>query len=605
MDTKLRHWITLPTESTPVWLNDHAFAYVRHDELGATIWQHNLETGQKIKRTHDDTPIWTLYSQPETGDLFWQFDATGHECENIYRLQQEADAPERLTTHDQVRHLFGGVSPDGRRLAFASNARTSETFDIRTLDLITGEEKIVKQHADHYNWPAMDGLSPDGRYLLYNKLKGESDNALWLSDVATGESYRVPDDDLVSAETSPAWRHDSSGFFLLSDRSGEFLTVHYYDLATKRLTPVLDYGWDVQSMGISYDDRFLYVLVNEEGYSVLHIHDLKNDLAEMDLPPLPQAVIAEYQRASWSPGAHRLLFTLTSGTRPQAIWCLDVAAQTCTPVSDDPLNDDDRQTLVEPTLHRYESFDGLSVPYWLYTPKDAGDGPFPVVIEIHGGPEGQEVPAFNPFIQYLVSENFAVVTPNVRGSTGYGKTYTHLDDVEKRLDSVHDIESLVHHLIETKVADKDSLAVTGTSYGGFMTLSCAARYPDLWAAAISTVGMYNLVTFLENTAEYRRVHRESEYGSLAHHRDILLQVSPAAKINDITCPMMIVQGKNDPRVPVSEAEQAVAALRERGRHVDYLCYDDEGHGISKLKNKLDCYPKMASFLKEHLGAHGD
>ena len=224
----------------------------------------------------------------------------------------------------------------------------------------------------------------------------------------------------------------------------------------------------------------------------------------------------------------------------------------------------------------------------------------PVVIEIHGGPEGQEVPSFNGFIQYLLSEGIAVVAPNVRGSTGYGKIYTHLDDVEKRLDSVRDIDSLVTHLIESGTADKNKLAVSGTSYGGFMTLSCASRYPHLWACAIDTVGMYDLVTFLENTADYRRAHRESEYGSLEKHYDILKAVSPAAKISDISAPIMIIQGRNDPRVPVTEAEQAVNALRSLGRTVEYLCYDDEGHGIAKLKNRLDCYPKMAAFLKKYL-----
>jgi dipeptidyl aminopeptidase/acylaminoacyl peptidase len=210
------------------------------------------------------------------------------------------------------------------------------------------------------------------------------------------------------------------------------------------------------------------------------------------------------------------------------------------------------------------------------------------------------MPSFNDFIQHLVSEGIAVVAPNVRGSTGYGKTYTHLDDVEKRLDSVRDIDSLVSHLVSAGIAHKDKLAVMGTSYGGFMTLSCAARYPDLWACAIDTVGMYNLVTFLENTAPYRRPHRESEYGSLEKHRELLERVSPAAKIHNITAPIMIIQGRNDPRVPVTEAEQAVAALRALGRTVEYLCYDDEGHGIIKLKNRLDCYPRMAAFLKKYL-----
>lgn len=260
----------------------------------------------------------------------------------------------------------------------------------------------------------------------------------------------------------------------------------------------------------------------------------------------------------------------------------------------------DQGALVEPELCSYRSFDGLEAPYWKYIPNGASGKDMPVIIEIHGGPEAQSVPTFDPFIQYLLAEGVCVIAPNVRGSTGYGRAYEHLDDVEKRLDSVRDIESLVAHLVETGVADEKKIGVSGTSYGGFMTLSCAARYPKLWACAVDTVGMYDLVTFLENTADYRRPHRESEYGTLAHHREMLRRVSPVSKIGDIVAPIMIVQGKNDPRVPVTEAEQAVEALTKLGRTVEYICYEDEGHGIAKLKNRLECYPRVAEFVKKYL-----
>ena len=208
---------------------------------------------------------------------------------------------------------------------------------------------------------------------------------------------------------------------------------------------------------------------------------------------------------------------------------------------------------------------------------------------------------YSPLIQYLVGQGFNIVAPNVRGSSGYGKTYVHLDDVEKRLDSVHDVACLVEHLVKTGVADPKRIAVMGASYGGFMTLSCVARYPELWAAGVDTVGMSNLETFLENTAEYRRAHRESEYGTLAHDRETLRRVSPIFKVDQITAPMMVIHGANDPRVPVSEAEQIVASLKNRGVPVKYLRYEDEGHGLSKRKNQFDCYPQVAAFLKEQLG----
>lgn len=596
MSDKLKKFLTSASERCPVWLDEDSFAFIRSDESGTHIWRMELSSGKREQLTYEDTRIWSIKSAPGGGVLYC-IDDGGNECEQIYLLQGGKSS--NLTENPKVRHFLGGVAPDGKTLAYASNERNVSTFDIWKKNIGTGEKKLSQQFSDNYNWPAPDALSPDGRYLLYNKLKGESDNALWMTDLETGVSHRVPDDRVLSAETDPAWMNDSTGFYLISDRGGDFSSVYYYDIATASFEPVYFYGWDPERLAVSPDGKYLAVTVNEAGYSKLHIYDIKAD-AEINPPVPPKGVLSDYQQLAWSPKGHSLLFTLTSGKRPEGIWLMDVDAESVTRLSPKAFSDGDEAMLAEPELRTFVSFDGETIPYWLYVPAGKKAANLPVDIEIHGGPEGQERPAFNDFIEYLVSLGIAVVAPNVRGSTGYGSRYTHLDDVEKRLDSVHDIDALVAHLIETGVADKKRLAVTGMSYGGFMTLSCAARYPGLWACAIDTVGMYNLVTFLENTAEYRRPHRESEYGTLAHDRETLYNVSPAAKIADIEAPLMIIQGRNDPRVPVTEAEQAAEALKKLGRTVEYICYDDEGHGIAKLKNRLDCYPRMSTFLRKYL-----
>lgn len=600
MNEKLKRYLQMRMERSPVWLDaGETIAFIRRDASGTHIWQMNLETGACEQRTFGDERIWKIKGVPATGDILFATDIGGNECEQIFLLKKGERQPNDLTNDSAARHFLGGLTRDGKTLAYAGNARAKQTFDIWKKDVVSGVATLVKEHCDNYNWPADDALSPDGRYMLYNKLRGESDNPLWMTDMTSGESVRIPADERLSAETNPAWRHDGTGFYLLSDRDSDFMNVHRYDLAAGSMQIAFEYGWDAERLALSADDRYLAVTVNEGGYTRLHIHDLET-LAEVNTIAPPKGVLSEYQQLSWSAQGHKLLFTLSSGRRPEGIWLLDLDAESMRRISADAVAPEDKTSLVEPLPGSFESFDGLKVPYWLYVPAGKIAQNLPVVIEIHGGPEGQEMPSFNEFIQYLLSEGIAVVAPNVRGSTGYGKAYSHLDDVEKRLDSVRDIESLVAHLISTGVAAKGKLAVTGTSYGGFMTLSCAARYPGLWACAIDTVGMYNLVTFLENTAAYRRPHRESEYGSLEKHRDVLERVSPAAKIGDISAPIMIIQGKNDPRVPVTEAEQAAEALRALGRTVEYLCYDDEGHGIAKLKNRLDCYPRMAAFLKQYL-----
>jgi dipeptidyl aminopeptidase/acylaminoacyl peptidase len=260
----------------------------------------------------------------------------------------------------------------------------------------------------------------------------------------------------------------------------------------------------------------------------------------------------------------------------------------------------DPRELVEPDLHRFDSFDDESVPVFLYRP--SGPGPFPVVIMIHGGPEAQLRPIFSPLAQYFVTNGYAVAAPNVRGSTGYGKRYEHLDDVRLRLDSVRDLASLHDWLGSVEWVDESRAVLYGGSYGGYMVLAGLAFHPDRWAAGIEIVGISSLVSFLENTAAWRRAVREREYGSLEHDRDFLLEVSPLTHVDEIRAPLFIIHGANDPRVPVGEARQIHHSLTERGVPCELNVYDDEGHGLKRLSNRLDAYPRAAAFLERVLAA---
>jgi len=272
-------------------------------------------------------------------------------------------------------------------------------------------------------------------------------------------------------------------------------------------------------------------------------------------------------------------------------------------------------TFIEPKLIKYRSFDGREISAWFYRPErtkalntKAGNfmigvrptADLPVIVSVHGGPEGQERPGFNALYQYYLSRGYAILATNVRGSTGYGKTFTHLDDVRKREDSVKDLKYAVDWLKTTGGADPKRIAVMGGSYGGYMTLAAITLYPDIWAAAVDTVGIGNWESFLKNTSGYRRRQREVEYGRLDRDIDFLRSISPLAKVDRIKAPLFVIAGRNDPRVPYTEAEQMVAALRKRGAVVEYKLYDDEGHGVSKLKNRIELYPLVADFLDKNM-----
>lgn len=591
----IKAYYEVPTSSSGVFLKDGSFLFLSNRSGMNQVWRGRMGEAP-VQYTDLEDRVWSLHAAPNGEDAFLTMDHGGDEQEQIFLLKSGVKEPVNLTNNPKARNQFGGVTPDGKTVVYASNARSAANFDICTLDVETGESRIVLENADSYNWPA--ALSPNGRYLLYNKLKGLSDNHLWMLDLQTGEAKDVGTPGAFAAYTNPAFMHERDGFFLCTDEDSEFKYLAYYDIATGKMTKQYAPEWDVESLAVSPDDRYLAMLVNEDGYDALKVFDLTRELF-VNIPQPPKGV-SSYWRMSWSAEGYKLLFTLNSGTMPGNLWVLDLQAQRVERVTVSEMAGIDPDELVDAELFHYTSFDGLTVPYWYYRAPGQKDGPRPVLVDIHGGPEGQERPMFDALKEYLVSQGISIVAPNVRGSVGYGKTYTHLDDVEKRLDSVRDIESLVAHLVETGKADKDRIAVMGGSYGGFMTLSCVARYPKLWAAGVDVVGMTNLVTFLENTSEYRRAHRESEYGTLAHDRQTLYDVSPIAKVDDICAPLMVIHGANDPRVPVTEAEMIVENVRSRGVEVKYLRYEDEGHGLAKRKNQLDCYPQVVDFLRKHL-----
>ena len=233
-------------------------------------------------------------------------------------------------------------------------------------------------------------------------------------------------------------------------------------------------------------------------------------------------------------------------------------------------------------------------------PEDATDGETPVVVDIHGGPESQRRPSFHAVKQYFLNRGYAYFEPNVRGSSGYGREYTHLDDVENRMDSVADVEAAVEWLHDQPAVDPDRIVAMGGSYGGFMVLAALTEYPDLWAAGVDVVGIANFVTFLENTGDWRRELREAEYGSLEEDREFLESVSPINNIQDIAAPLYVLHGENDPRVPVGEAEQIADEAAEQGVPVEKLIFPDEGHGFTKLENRIEAYTSIADFLDEHV-----
>ncbi|HEX4205873.1 MAG TPA: S9 family peptidase [Ktedonobacteraceae bacterium] len=539
---------------------------------------------------------------PKADLLLVAGDIGGNERTQLFLAQGDGSTVDALTNDLTSMHLFGGWSPDGNRIVYSSNERDARFFDVYERDITNGERKLLLS-SDDTNY--VGSYSPDGRYVLVARQESNTRNQLLLVDTSSSTVQNLTPD----LGTGPAlhqmaaWSADRRGLYLLSNRNRQFLSPAYLDLATTEMTYLDNISWDDELLAVTPDGTAMALVTNEDGYGRLQLFDVANgwdERQQLNQPTLPNGVI---YGLSWSQDGSRLAITFGSSEDATDVWVWDRDNGVVLRATQSSLGGIPRASLVVPSLVHYPTFDGREIPAFLYLPKGERSK-LPVIIDVHGGPEGQSRPLFNPVAQYFVGRGYGVLSPNVRGSTGYGYEYQSLDDVQLRMDSVKDLQHAALWLRESGIADPQRIVVMGGSYGGFMVLSAITTYPDLWAAAVDIVGIANFVTFLENTGPWRRKLREAEYGSLENDRKFLTQISPIHHADRITAPLFVVHGANDPRVPIGETEQIVGALRARHVPVEYLRFEDEGHGLVKRTNRLVAYPAIARFLDEHLSVKG-
>ncbi len=528
-----------------------------------------------------------------------EVDAGGDERYQLNLVELNREPADRgdltaITNDPRFGHLLAGVSPDGTLVAYLSNRATGVDFDLWVCDVASGEHRLL--YAGGAWCQPASGFSPDGRWVsVLRPGPRPLDTELLLVEVATAKVQAIlahPDE---AAEVGPPVWWDATTLFVSSNVGSDRAIVVRVDLATGRSTQqITDGAWDVAPVA-AVPGIILAVVENRNGASRLTLLNPDGQSEPVDVPFTEPGVVSTYAIPAprLSPDGSFLYYTLSTPRRAGDVWSFERSSGetrrlTTSPTSAEP------ERLVSASLAEVKSFDGELIPLHIYRPIDANASP-PVVIVIHGGPESQATLTFNPVVQALAAAGYAVVVPNVRGSTGYGKRYASLDDTTRRLDSVRDLAA-IHGWLASAGLDAKRAALWGGSYGGYMVLAGLAFQPALWAAGVDIVGISDLVTFLENTSEYRRSHREREYGSLATDREFLASASPLRHADDMRAPLFMIHGRNDPRVPVSETEQLATRLRERGVDCQLVVYDDEGHGLARLSNRLDAYPKALLFL---------
>lgn len=512
-----------------------------------------------------------------------------------------------LTDAPKIKHTLPAFDDAGKRIAFTSNARNGKDMDLYV-------EALPAKKGDFGKKPLVE-LSGSfsvaefsGDRVVVVEARSSFDNDLWLVDAKSKTKKLLTKHTGDERWAAPRFSRDGKALFALTDRGHELLSLVAIDIASGKVTTVLALDHDVQDLdlpayasakaGAGEAEDVAVATVNVDGVEEVHVITL--DRARKVVSNKKADVSGVVSSLDVSPKGDAAFLTLERPDLPNEIFRVDVATAKGQRVTKSHHAGIDESKLVGAELVTMKSFDGLSISYFLYQkPATAGEKR-PVVVSVHGGPEGQAQTTWSPVVQYLVSAGYAVATPNVRGSTGYGKSFAHLDDVAKREDSVRDLAEVGKALAARSDVDPARIALLGGSYGGYMVLAGLTLYPDQWAAGVDIVGISNFRTFLEQTAPYRRALREAEYGSLAKDGAFLDRVSPIHKVDKIKVPLMVIHGTRDPRVPVGEAKQIAEALKKRGLPVELLTFEDEGHGIAKRKNRLVAYPAMVDFLDKHV-----
>lgn len=605
----------------PQQLKDRIFQYQNTRSASLQDWLHDGgilistrfgETAQfhKVKKPGAYREQITFFNEPVGGatlcpdknkNIFlFTKDVGGGEFYQIFSYDLDKASYKMLT---DGKSSNGGVNWNnkGDKFSYFSTKRNGTDWDIYIADLKNPEnaEMVLSEGG---SWGAGD-WAPDDKSIIVGKYVSANESYYYTLDLSSKKLEQINPSSEKIAYGGALYSKDGKGIFITSDENSEFQRLRYYDLKTKKFTVLTsDINWDVESFTLTEDGDKLAFTVNEDGMSKLYLLDTKT----MKYSAVPNIPVGQVYGLEFHPDGKKLAMVLNTPQSSGDVYVMDLTNYSLERWTFSEVGGLNTSKFSVPELIHFPTFDQVDgkprmIPAFITKPK--GKGPFPVVIDIHGGPESQAQPYFNPIVQYYVNEmGIAVIEPNVRGSSGYGKSFLQLDNGFKREESVQDIGKLLDWIAEQPDLDPKRVAVTGGSYGGYMVLASMTHFNDRLKCAVDIVGISNFVTFLTNTQDYRRDLRRVEYGDERDPKmnEFLQKISPTTNAHKITKPLFVVQGLNDPRVPYTEAEQIVEIVRKNSGEVWYLLAKDEGHGFRKKTNRDFYIWSEVLFLEKYL-----
>jgi len=611
-------YLSIESVETPSFTVDGDLLCLADTSGTPQVWRVGDASAWPERLTPYEERVSTVAASPTRPEFVFGMDRGSDENDALYRYDLASGSIDRLTDDPDRSHEWGAWRPDGERIAYASNRREVGRFDVYVTDR-SGEDHELVCEGDG-GFLSVAAWGPDGNRLAVLEPRSGDDVGLSVLDLRDGDRVAYGTDE-AAVFHDVAFDSRGSTLYLVTDFGRDRSYVASVDLDTGAVEAVpgtpgadaTDEGsgtsrpatWPVDRLTVHRATGRMALTRNVDGYSRLHTGYLNDGrFVENAAPAVADGVVSDL---AFGPEGRRYAFGYSDPTTPPGISLATFGTDTdrrWTPVGTCGLPDG---SLRAPSVVRYDSPDGdgsgestREIPAYWTLPADAEPEATPVIVDVHGGPAHQRRPWFYPEKQYYLDRGFAVLEPNVRGSTGYGNAYEALDDVENRMDSVRDVRAAVEWARERDAVDEDRIVAYGRSYGGFVVLAAVTEYPELWAAAVEFVGIANFVTFLENTGEWRRSHREEEYGSLADDRELLEEISPIHRVDRIQCPLFVQHGANDPRVPVEESREIASALRERDVPVETCIFEDEGHHTTSRSNRIEQFERIGAFLDEHV-----
>lgn len=571
-------------------------AYISGETGTPQVFVFETGTGESRQVTSSDDPVTSVRWSPAGETLAIAVAPGGGLNSQLYLTSTAGEELRLITAGGKVNNWLGEWSDDGRYLAYSSNAGNPGSMDCYLYDVGKDEAKFV---ADNEGIGVIANLSPNGERAVIWRMKSRGDTNLYLLELASGREQLLTPHDGVAVSDYALFADDDT-IFIATNVDREMAALGRIDIddagnaGSIRIVAERDDA-DLEEFGLLGDGTQAALVWNAAGRSEVMLYSV-DDEAMTAGPELP-AEIAGGIAVDKSGG--QFAITVSGAATPQDVWRFDVASGVFSKVSSSSHDGVDLATLVRPELVRYEAHDGLELTGWLYRPHGAA-GPGPVVTSFHGGPEGQERPRFRSTYQALLSRGIGVFAPNVRGSSGFGKTFVNLDNGRLRFDGIRDIESTFKYLVESGIADPDRVGIMGGSYGGYMVMAGLVHYPDMFHAGANLFGVVNFETFFANTEPWMAAISTIEYGDPATEPELLESLSPIHQVDKVVAPTIVLHGANDTNVPVVEAEQVVESLRAREIPVKYVLFPDEGHGWRKTANRVTSDVEIVRWFENHL-----